>query len=255
MRIRRGFSYAHYGTYAHFAKYDLEKKCLPASNNDLRTELNCTTVNNWNLFVADWDGYIRVSVSEGGRSRLVVANEEFCTSHHAADGVPVGKDLIPALAEDVRKNAEATQIAAETAQHAQASADEVQAHFYRANLADRSKFTEGKYMGLDNSGTVIWIGESANHFYTDYIPVSEGDVICASFRFMTCFDADKALVASESINVEKIEYVYTVPSGVSYIVYSYYTDKIDTYMVNYGETLLPYVPYSKMLINTDCCFC
>ena len=128
----------------------------------------------------------------------------------------------------------------------------MQAHFYHANLADRSKFTEGKYLGLDGSGTVIWIGESANHFYTDYIPVSEGDVICASFRFMTCFDADKALVASESINVEKIEYVYTVPSGVSYIVYSYYTDKIDTYMVNYGETLLPYVPYSKMLIKKEC---
>lgn len=106
------------------------------------------------------------------------------------------------------------------------------------NLADSTKFTLGKY--YTNTGG---IGNNDSYFYTDYIPVTAGEKLCASTtsRWMCCFDEYKQIVANTS-NISPSG--WTVPDGVHYIIITVGIANKDTLVVS-KDVSIPYIPYNE----------
>lgn len=105
------------------------------------------------------------------------------------------------------------------------------------NLADRSKFTEGHYM----TGTGA-TGANASYFYTEKIPVSEGDIIYTGSGLAP--SAPRYTCAFNGNSVVSITFSnpYTVPSGITHLVFTGYTNAIDKFTVS-KNAFIPYVPY------------
>lgn len=120
------------------------------------------------------------------------------------------------------------------------------------NIVDLTKITNGYYIKPDGS-----VNSNASYSYTDFIPVTEGDVIASwkwsgsrwvenieSIRFIAAYDSDKSVI-SDSGAENQFEYV--VPSGVSYIILSCKTNNLEnkTLMIlrNYTQTPSEYIVY------------
>lgn len=113
------------------------------------------------------------------------------------------------------------------------------------NLANIDFFVKGSYLRVD--GVAVADADGA-YFYTNEIKVKTGDVIsCTPSRFLTAYkngivsakDGVSAVVDGVATKIEK----YIVPEGITSIRLTGYTYDINSYMVNYGETLKIYRPY------------
>lgn len=78
IRIIKGCRYGIAGSAPqHMARYDINKTFMPASTNSLSATLKTRNINSWDVFVADFDGYIRLTVtSSSGRVNVVIAEEQ-----------------------------------------------------------------------------------------------------------------------------------------------------------------------------------
>lgn len=123
---------------------------------------------------------------------------------------------------------------------------------FSPNVVDLSKITSGKFIRLDGLE-----GINSSYCYTDYIPVSEGDIITSwkwlgtkwtdtnqTIRYITAYDNNRNVIPSSG--VEK-QLSYTIPSGVSYIVISVpesnLTNKMHMILKNYTSTPTEYIEY------------
>lgn len=106
------------------------------------------------------------------------------------------------------------------------------------NLANRDKFVENKYM--TDAGA---IGNNTAYYYTNKIPVSEGDVIYVtpSPRYKTAFNGDTVVSTA-------ITFPWTVPSGIDGLIITGYMNAIDSLMVSKNKAL-PYIPYGDYINN------
>lgn len=106
------------------------------------------------------------------------------------------------------------------------------------NLADPSKFTKNKYM--TDAGVVA---NSTSYYYTNKIPVEEGDVIYVSpsTRYKTAFNGDSVVSTT-------ITFPWTVPSGIDGLIITGYMSAIDSLMVSKNKAL-PYIPYGDYINN------
>ena len=106
------------------------------------------------------------------------------------------------------------------------------------NLADPSKFTKNKFM--TDAGVV---GNSNSYYYTDKIPVAEGDVIYVSPapRYKTAFNGDSVVSAT-------ITFPWTVPSGIDGLIITGYTSSIDSLMITKNKQY-PFMPYGDYIKN------
>ena len=83
--------------------------------------------------------------------------------------------------------------------------------------------------------------------YNDYIAVSQGDKLNFnhSVKYVTAYNSSK--VANSANGAENVS-SYTVPSGVAYVRISVLAEYInDNMMANKGDSILPYVPYGKLV--------
>ena len=249
IRVFKGIRYVTTAVDTHFSFYDLDKKKIEDGEENMFVTYN--GLENFRAFsgnyyrpnfIAPCDGYVRLSSTESNLiivalksdtdSTLVLTREDAVNKPF----IPYGKSKTDKDMEDVRHKAERTE-------------DIVNASLYRLNLADRSKFVEGKYYAYGDSYESVTVGENSLYFHTDYIPVTAGQQIFATFRFMVCFDENKNAIYSESQGLPQTDYVYTVGENVAYIIFTGYTDSIDEYMVHIGDTKMDYVPYEKIMIN------
>lgn len=121
-----------------------------------------------------------------------------------------------------------------------------------SNIVDLTKITNGYYIKPDGS-----VNTNASYSYTDFIPVTEGDVIVSwkwsgsrwvknneSIRFIAAYDSNKSVISDSG--AEK-QFEYVVPSGVSYIILSCNTSTLEnkTLMIlrNYTQTPSEYIEY------------
>lgn len=121
-----------------------------------------------------------------------------------------------------------------------------------SNIVDLTKLTNGYYIRPDGS-----VNSNASYSYTDFIPVTEGDVIVSwkwsgsrwvenieSIRFIAAYDSNKSVISDSG--AEK-QFEYVVPSGVSYIILSCNTNNLEnkTLMIlrNYTQTPSEYIVY------------
>lgn len=106
------------------------------------------------------------------------------------------------------------------------------------NLANRSEFTENKYMAAD--GRVV---SNSTYYYSNKMPVSEGDVIYCSpaVRYVTAFNGNNVVSAT-------VRFPFTVPSGITHLVVSGWMVEIDMLMVSKNYEL-PYVKYGEHIKN------
>lgn len=123
---------------------------------------------------------------------------------------------------------------------------------HTSNRFDTSKITENQYIEQNGTATA-----SQNFSVTDYIPVSEGELIyfkCRrtdnafylfDARFLCAYDANKTAVAVSGGAF--VGGTYTVPSGISYIRLSisntYLTDWSDFYIGTVNVSQDTYVPF------------
>lgn len=122
------------------------------------------------------------------------------------------------------------------------------------NIVDLTKITNGYYIKPDGS-----VNSNASYSYTDFIPVTEGDVIVSwkwsgsrwvenieSIRFIAAYDSNKSVISDSG--AEK-QFEYVVPSGVSYIILScntsYLGNKIQMILRNYTQTPSEYITYAQ----------
>lgn len=110
------------------------------------------------------------------------------------------------------------------------------------NLANPAEFTRNKII-MSWGGT----GDSpSGGFYTGFIPVSEGDkVFCTIPSSIAAYDAEGNFLEDkymQVVNPNAFEY-YLIENGVHFIRISGYGNTIDSFMVNIGESLIPYEPY------------
>lgn len=120
------------------------------------------------------------------------------------------------------------------------------------NVVDLSKITSGKFIRLDGLE-----GINSSYCYTDYIPVSEGDIITSwkwsgtrwtdtnqTIRYITAYDNNRNVIPSSGVETQLS---YTIPSGVSYIVISVtesnLTNKKHMILKNYTSTPTEYIEY------------
>lgn len=97
-----------------------------------------------------------------------------------------------------------------------------------ANVLNKATLTIGKF--VNKSGST---GSSSAYAYTDYIKVTEGDVVkgyagkqtSLAFRFVCAYNSEKVAVSSSGAeNVES----YTVPNGISFLRLTGYVRTDDT---------------------------
>lgn len=130
-------------------------------------------------------------------------------------------------------------------------------YVYTNNRYDASKATLGYVM--DINGVVSY---NANYLYTDFIPVSEGEVISIQYNnstkgrvftyigFITAYDSEKNIIPESGKNAAYEDYSYTVPSGVSYIICSIQSNMRDVAIVN-SEEIVPYEPYCYTYLKDE----
>ena len=123
---------------------------------------------------------------------------------------------------------------------------------FSPNVVDLSKITSGKFIRLDGLE-----GINSSYCYTDYIPVSEGDIITSwkwsgtrwvdtiqTIRYITAYDNNRNVIPSSGVETQLS---YTIPSGVSYIVISVpesnLTNKMHMILKNYTSTPTEYIEY------------
>lgn len=115
------------------------------------------------------------------------------------------------------------------------------------NLANPDKFTIGKY--CNNEGA---IRSDTKYFYTEQIPVVEGDVFsCTGSRFVTAYKYDEkgTLIPVPNSGIDgnpTIINTYEVPEGegiVALVFTGWIADRYQ-YMINRGDTRLEYQPYN-----------
>ena len=109
-----------------------------------------------------------------------------------------------------------------------------------AQLLDKSTATANSYISNTTGGLM-----SGNESYaSDYIPVSGmQNIICTNTQtqiWMAFYDSEKAFVSGSSGYGVPI----TVPENASFARFTVKNDYIDTFMVNSGDSLLPYEPYT-----------
>lgn len=127
---------------------------------------------------------------------------------------------------------------------------------HTSNRFDTSKITANQYIAQDGTATA-----SQNFSVTDYIPVSEGELIyfkCRrtdnafynfDARFLCAYDTSKTAVAASGGAF--VGGSYTVPSGIAYIRLSisntYLSTYTDFYIGTVNASITNYVPYGLLL--------
>lgn len=112
-----------------------------------------------------------------------------------------------------------------------------------AQLFDKNTVDTGKYVS-DTNGS-LYDGTSDKEISaSDYILVSGLDYICATItsygQWMAFYDTEKTYVSGVNGYASPI----AVPDGAVYARFTVLNDYIDSFMVNAGQTLLPYEPYT-----------
>lgn len=133
------------------------------------------------------------------------------------------------------------------------------------NLLDRSAVTFGKY--CTNTGA---IADNASYWYTDFIPVEEGETYTrqrgsltvlegreiVSTRWISCYDSNKNMLADKGASDSPTS--FTVPSGVAYLRFSgsNYMDAISNPAIVKGTEVLDYSeyfePYNTYILKEEC---
>lgn len=126
------------------------------------------------------------------------------------------------------------------------------------NLIDESAITNGTYITADGAE------HNGNYFVTDYIPVEAGEQYCGKWlytnsptgdtilydlaiRWLTCYDADKNVMASSGSNTAISTYPYTIPEGVSFVRLSVNNNaSYSKYQFEKGATATSYEPYGPV---------
>lgn len=109
-----------------------------------------------------------------------------------------------------------------------------------AQLFDKSTAISGKYISDSNGNEQDGEGTYAS----DYIAVSGlSNIICSSTKsrmWMAFYDAEKMYVSGKNGYEKPIP----VPENAVYARFTIANNSIDSFMVNAGQTLLPYEPYT-----------
>ena len=252
IRVFKDVRYVTTAVDTHFSFYDLDKKKIQDGNGNMYETYD--GIENFSAFsgnyyrpnfVSPCDGYVRLSSIEPNLIIVALKSDTDSTLALTRDDT-VNKPFIPYGKSETDKNIKNIQETSEC------TTDIVNDSLHRINLADRSKFTEGKYFAYGGDYTSVTIGSNVLYFHTDYIPVTAGQQIFTTFRFMVCFDENKNAIHSESQSLPQTDYVYTVGEDVAYIIFTGYMDSIDTYMVHIGNKKKDYVPYEKVTLDESC---
>lgn len=128
---------------------------------------------------------------------------------------------------------------------------------YTSNKFDISTATYGQLMAQDGK-----IHDHADYMYSDYIPVTEGEILTLQgsygtvrnirdMGYITAFDNEKNVLADLGNTPTVGITSYTVPAGVSFIIlsatYTYYTD---TALVA-SDKIIPYEPYFYLYLKDE----
>ena len=133
------------------------------------------------------------------------------------------------------------------------------------NLLDISAVTFGKY--CTDTGA---IADNASYWYTDFIPVEEGETYTrqrgtltalsgrniVSTRWISCYDNDKNILADKGASDYPTS--FTVPSGVAYLCFSdsTYMNAVDHPTVVKGTEVVDYseyfAPYTSRILKAEC---
>ena len=109
-----------------------------------------------------------------------------------------------------------------------------------AQLFNKSTAISGKYIS-DTDGKEL---DGEDTYASDYIAVSGlSNIICSdtkSSRWMAFYDFEKTYISGVNGYASPI----AVPDGAAYARFTVSNDYIDSFMVNAGQTLLPYEPYT-----------
>ena len=112
-----------------------------------------------------------------------------------------------------------------------------------AQLFDKNTVDTGKYVS-DTDGNIYDGLSDKGTSASDYILVSGLDYICATItsygQWMAFYDTEKTYVSGKNGYASPI----AVPDGAVYARFTIANDCIDSFMVNAGQTLLPYEPYT-----------
>lgn len=112
-----------------------------------------------------------------------------------------------------------------------------------AQLFDKNTVDTGKYVS-DTNGKIIDGSSDKETSASDYILVSGLDYICATItsyrQWMAFYDFEKTYISGANGYASPI----AVPDGAVYARFTVSNDYIDSFMVNAGQTLLPYEPYT-----------
>lgn len=107
-------------------------------------------------------------------------------------------------------------------------------------LFDKSTAIQNSYVS-DNTGAE---GYSDKSYASDYISVLGIDSLrctnTASETYMSFYDSEKAYISGKNVYEKAIQ----VPENAVYARFTIINSFIDTFMVNAGQTLLPYEPYT-----------
>lgn len=109
-----------------------------------------------------------------------------------------------------------------------------------AQLFDRNTVDPGKYVS-DTDGTVY---ESNGTSASDYVLVTGLSYICVTEtglrQWMAFYDAEKTYISGENGYSDPI----SVPENAVYARFTITNDYVDSFMVNAGQALLPWEPYT-----------
>lgn len=109
-----------------------------------------------------------------------------------------------------------------------------------AQLFDRNTVDPGKYVS-DTDGTVY---ESNGMSASDYVLVTGLSYICVTEtglrQWMAFYDAEKTYISGENGYSDPI----SVPENAVYARFTITNDYVDSFMVNAGQALLPWEPYT-----------
>ena len=112
-----------------------------------------------------------------------------------------------------------------------------------AQLFDKNTVDTGKYVN-DTNGNVYDGSSDKETSASDYILVSGLDYIRATVtnyrQWMAFYDFEKTYISGANGYASPI----AVPDGAVYARFTVSNDYIDSFMVNAGQTLLPYEPYT-----------
>lgn len=112
-----------------------------------------------------------------------------------------------------------------------------------AQLFDKNTVDTGKYVD-DSSGSIYDGTSDKETSASDYVLVSGLEYICATItsynQWMAFYDFEKTYISGKNGYASPI----AVPDGAVYARFTVSNDYIDSFMVNAGQTLLPYEPYT-----------